>query len=80
MEDPSIKFRRTQRGFALYEFTDLYGASCSIQKSSLATKDAIWLGTGQTRMHLDKELVVKLIPVLLAFLETGEVEELPEKS
>ena len=36
--------KRTQRGFAYDEFEDLYGAKCSIQKSSLATDDAIWFG------------------------------------
>lgn len=39
-----MKKSKTNRGFALAEFTDLYGAKCSIQKSSLATDDAIWLG------------------------------------
>lgn len=39
-----IKQTKTERGFALNEFTDRYGAKCSIQKSSLATEDAIWLG------------------------------------
>jgi hypothetical protein len=39
-----VKVRPTQRGFLKGEFTDLYGAKCSIQKSSLATDDAIWLG------------------------------------
>jgi hypothetical protein len=34
----------THRGFAIYHFDDLYGAKCSLQKSSLATDDAIWLG------------------------------------
>ena len=34
----------TSRGFGLIEFTDLYDAKCNIQKSSLATCDAIWLG------------------------------------
>lgn len=34
----------TQRGFDRVEFTDHYGADCSLQKSSLATEDAIWLG------------------------------------
>lgn len=34
----------TGRGFALATFTDRYGAECSIQKSSLATEDAIWFG------------------------------------
>ena len=34
----------TNRGFAIKEFVDLYGSKCSIQKSSLASQDAIWLG------------------------------------
>ena len=34
----------TSRGFAVMGFTDFYGHRCSVQKSSLATKDAIWLG------------------------------------
>jgi hypothetical protein len=39
-------FRRTKtaRGFALRRFDDHYGVPCSIQKSSLAFKDAIWFG------------------------------------
>jgi hypothetical protein len=39
-----IKFSKTQRGFRTGTFTDRYGEQCSIQKSSLATEDAIWLG------------------------------------
>ena len=35
----------TKRGFPIIEFDDLYGEHCSLQKSSLATEDAIWLGT-----------------------------------
>lgn len=35
---------KTARGFAFGEFTDLYGHECSIQKSSLATDDALWIG------------------------------------
>lgn len=34
----------TGRGFALLKFTDRYGVACSLQKSSLATEDAVWLG------------------------------------
>lgn len=34
----------TGRNFSLGKFKDYYGAPCSIQKSSLATVDAIWLG------------------------------------
>lgn len=34
----------TSRGFGLIEFADRYGDKCSIQKSSLATENAIWFG------------------------------------
>lgn len=34
----------TGRGFRFYEFKDLNGYSCAIQKSSIATENAIWLG------------------------------------
>jgi len=34
----------TQRGFAFAKFEDRYGLKCSLQKSSLATEDAIWFG------------------------------------
>ena len=39
-----MKKMETHRGFTLYEFKDRYGASCSLQKSSIATEDCIWLG------------------------------------
>lgn len=39
-----MKKTKTARGFRLIEFKDHYGSPCSIQKSSLATDDAIWLG------------------------------------
>lgn len=35
---------KTNRGFKLRKFTDLYDNECSIQESSLATDDAIWVG------------------------------------
>lgn len=34
----------TSRGFAIKNFTDANGVECSIQKSSIATDDLIWLG------------------------------------
>ncbi|MGE8049667.1 hypothetical protein ACQKPT_15365 [Pseudomonas monteilii] len=98
----------TERGFTLLEFSDLYGARCNIQLSSLAEHDAIWLGVESaepqimaskaaafgvqtketvgwvpypipdqvlltTRMHLSREQVAALIPVLQHFAATGEV-------
>lgn len=35
---------KTERGFEIAKFEDRYGAKCSLQKSSLATEDAIWFG------------------------------------
>lgn len=37
--------QHTQRGFAYYEFTEVNGEKCNIQKSSSAMEDCIWLGS-----------------------------------
>lgn len=100
--EEAMERKTTRRGFPLCEFRDLYGAKCSIQKSSLATDDAIWLGiddadpqilaskvveggTGwvkypipedvllTTRMHLNREQVFELLPILQRFVDTGEI-------
>jgi len=34
----------TNRGFSLIKFKDRYNNDCSIQESSLATEDCIWIG------------------------------------
>jgi hypothetical protein len=100
--------QKTQRGFLNGHFTDRYGAKCSIQKSSLATEDAIWLGVDDanpqimvsdakkmgieteeengwckyqipkevlltTRMHLTREMVEELLPILENFVATGDL-------
>lgn len=39
-----MELKKTNRGFSYIEFSDKYGTKCSIQKSSLATEDAIWFG------------------------------------
>ena len=39
-----MEVKQTGRGFDIIEFTDRYDAKCSLQKSSLATEDAIWFG------------------------------------
>ena len=100
---------KTERGFEIGEFTDRYGAKCSLQKSSLATEDAIWLGVNDanpqimasdakklgltndenvgwikfnipkevllnTRMHLTRDMVKNLIPILEKFVKTGELK------
>lgn len=44
-----LKTTHTEHGFARVDFTDEYGESCSIQKSSLATEDAIWFGVDKVK-------------------------------
>ena len=76
-----MKWKKTVRGFDRAEFIDRYGQKCSIQKSSLATEDCIWLGvdtniTGEDvgeRMHLTQEAARDLWPVLRDFARTGEL-------
>jgi hypothetical protein len=68
--------RATAKGFEYVPFTDLYGAQCSLQQSSLATfeqpgSSAIWLGVEDCRMHLDRSQVAMLIAVLKTWYETG---------
>lgn len=74
-----IELRLTQRGYMRGEFSDRYGARCSIQESSLATEDCIWLGCDSndgsamlgSRMHLTQEMAAQLIPLLQYFVEHG---------
>lgn len=97
-----MKKEETSRGFSIMKFKDRYDNGYSIQKSSLATEDAIWFGiddpdpvvmakdtpeggTGwvpfhipdnvslTTRMHLTKDQVKELLPVLKKFVRTGEI-------
>ena len=94
-----MEIKSTQRGFARAEFVDQYGEVCSIQKSSLATDDCIWLGINNpqltvfedeskgkyvnakmpdnfmvsSRMHLTREQVADLLPLLQRFVQTGEL-------
>jgi hypothetical protein len=92
-----LKKTETERGFKLIKFVDRYGVLCSLQKSSLATEDAIWFGCddanpkilvhgkgwvpidmpseyiANTRMHLTRELVAKLLPHLKKFVKSGEI-------
>ena len=39
-----MKTEPNARGFATGKFKDAYGINCSIQKSSAALEDCIWLG------------------------------------
>lgn len=74
--------RRTERGFARIDFTDAYGAKCSLQDSSNVPH--IWLGVDETfpdradvthkldggRMHLNADQVKALVRHLQAWLKS----------
>ena len=89
----------TNRGLKLGKFKDQHGSECSLQKSSAAMQDCIWLGIDNpkltvfedekmrayinttlpknwmvdSRMHLTREQVAELLPLLQKFVETGEL-------
>lgn len=42
-----MKAGETSRGFAFVQFADSHGVTCSLQKSSSAAGDAIWLGVDE---------------------------------
>lgn len=75
--DGELDIGQTGRGFAYGKFKDRYGVECSLQKSSLATEDCIWLGVHENRMHLTQEMVAMLLPALTAFAETGDLIRTP---
>lgn len=41
---------KTSRGFSYLEFTDSNGLKCSLQKSSAAMQDKIWLGIDKPKL------------------------------
>lgn len=82
---PTMKVTHTPRGFAFISFKDRYGQKCSLQKSSLATEDCVWLGCDEVqyhmgealspRMHLSIPLAKELIAHLQRFVDTGEISD-----
>lgn len=104
-----FKYKRTDRNFAVVEFTDHYGVECSLQESSLASDEAVWLGPDKpnprilvsdavrlglptngehcgwvdytmpkevltdTRMHLTRNQVKALLPILQQFADSGQL-------
>jgi len=73
------EIKNTSRGFQYIVFKDRYGLDCSLQQSSLADNtqpgsSAVWLGTANgERMHLDVELVEKLLVSLNNWLDKGKL-------
>lgn len=92
-----MKQIKTERGFDLVEFEDSNEVECSLQKSSVATDDLVWLGCStiglkrfapggwidvdlddgsyiaNTRIHLSRDQVAELLPILTRFVETGNL-------
>jgi len=73
-----MKVEMTGRGFERIEFQDCLPQQCSLQQSSVvgdigrkAGTTAIWLGTSQDRMHLDRGQVADLVGHLQAWMATG---------
>jgi len=80
----TIKLESTSRGFLRGEFLDRGGETCSIQKSSAALEDCIWLGCDHetvdgagrpcgARMHLTRAMAANLVVHLQRFIETGDL-------
>jgi len=70
-----MELEKTNRGFDILKFKDRYDFDCSLQKSSLASEECIWLGANENRMHLTKKMVRDLLPYLHKFVETGEIDD-----
>lgn len=77
-----IEIKPTSKGLLVGEFKDRYGAECTIQESSLAGEDCMWLGISVNsqgehvalgRMHLTKDMARDLIPLLRHFVRTGRL-------
>lgn len=43
----NLELKTTERGFSLVEFEDMYKTKCSLQESSNASTNAIWLGANE---------------------------------
>lgn len=52
-----MQLRKTDRGFAIGEFNDIGDRPCSLQKSSLATEDAIWFGVQDAKPMCKGEVI-----------------------
>jgi len=46
----NLEIKHTSRGFPYTEFKDYNGRECSVQKSSIATEDCIWLGADKIEL------------------------------
>lgn len=77
-----MEFKPTKKGLLSAEFKDRFGALCAILESSFVDEDCIWFGVQvdpQGRdvlngcMHLSRDAVHQLLPVLRHFVRTGRL-------
>lgn len=67
---------RTERGFGIYaDFTDRYGERFTVQQSSLATEDAVWVGAHEKRGHLTVEMALHVRDALAGWLQDVGADE-----
>lgn len=69
--------KKTQRGFSIFtQFKDLYGKEVRVQKSSLATKRAVWIFTEVETTcagaHLSVAQAKRVIKALQMFVDGKE--------
>lgn len=75
MSGVRLRHRRTAGGRPLALFEDKLGRTCALADSSIS-EDAIWLGLdGQPRMHLDRQMVAAILPLLAVFVERGTIRQ-----
>lgn len=60
-----MKVNSTSRGFPVITFTDNYGVVCSLQISSAAAGDKIWLGVDDTSFTIFDDNMGKYITTKL---------------
>lgn len=71
--------RKTERGFGVIRFDDVYDEPCSIQESSkMGDGDEpgatyLWVGADTNRMHLSRDHARMLVDVLSTWVETGNL-------
>jgi len=77
-----IDLKPSPKGLIVGAFTDRNGRECVIQESSVPSESCLWLGVdlglnGEPipggRMHLTRELVLDLLPILRHFARTGSL-------
>ncbi len=79
-DEANSALEKTEHGLAIVSFKDGNNKDCSIQKSSIATEDCIWLGRDEYRMHLTQDMVKMLLPYLNAFVQTGGIKPIENEN